>query len=118
MTVIVTTNASGRVRGFLASCMCEIGPGVYTAPRMDKRVRQRVWEVLEEWCLSVTSCTVLMTWPDRQRPGGQAVEVIGLPNAQLHDHYGVYLSRRELPEGSRAEKGPKEGQEPSEEPQF
>ena len=36
MTVVVTRNAPMRYRGFLASCMLEIGAGVYTSPRMNR----------------------------------------------------------------------------------
>ena len=32
MCVIVTRDVPARVRGFLASCMLEIAPGVYTTP--------------------------------------------------------------------------------------
>ena len=49
MTVVVTNNVPNRFRGFLASCMCEIAPGGYTAPRLTKAVRERVWAVLESW---------------------------------------------------------------------
>ena len=49
MTVVVTRNAPERYRGFLASCMLEIAPGVYTSPRMSDGVRERVWEVCLEW---------------------------------------------------------------------
>src|SRR5271166_2557028 len=49
MTVVVTRNVAPRFRGFLASVMLEIAPGVYTAPRMTKAVRERVWAALGEW---------------------------------------------------------------------
>ena len=49
MTVVVTRDVAPRFRGFLASCMLEIGPGVYTAPRMNAGVRERVWAVMQEW---------------------------------------------------------------------
>ncbi|MEO0813153.1 MAG: type I-E CRISPR-associated endoribonuclease Cas2e, partial [Myxococcota bacterium] len=38
MTVIVTRNVPMRFRGFLASCMLEIAPGVYTSPGMNRGV--------------------------------------------------------------------------------
>ena len=49
MTVIVTVNVDARYRGFLASAMLEIAPGVYTAPRMTSGIRERVWDVLADW---------------------------------------------------------------------
>jgi CRISPR-associated endoribonuclease Cas2 subtype I-E len=43
MTVVVTRNVPDRYRGFLASCMLELAPGVYTSPHMNQSVRERVW---------------------------------------------------------------------------
>ena len=45
MTVVVTVNVESRYRGFLASVMLEIAPGVYTGPRMT-----RVCSHYEDWC--------------------------------------------------------------------
>lgn len=101
MTVAVTVNAPGRFRGFLASCMCEIAPGVYTAPRMTAAVRERVWAVLEEWWVEKSEVTVLMTWEDRSLPGGQQVRTLGTPPRELRDHHGVFLAKRSLSESDR-----------------
>ena len=49
MTVVVTRDVEGRYRGFLGSCMLELAPGVYTAPRMTRGIRERVWRVIEAW---------------------------------------------------------------------
>ena len=46
MTVVVTVNVEPRYRGFLASAMLEIAPGVYTGPNMTGGIRDRIWEVL------------------------------------------------------------------------
>lgn len=112
MTVVVTRNVSGRFRGFLASVMCEIAPGVYTAPRMSRGVRDRVWSVLEGWWKLGDDAMIVMTWPDSVLPGGQEVRVLGGPPAyetnepakpskrDLVKHDGVYLARTPL---SRAE---------------
>jgi CRISPR-associated protein Cas2 len=96
MTVVVTRNAQPRVRGFLASCMCEIAPGVYTAPRMTKGVRQRVWAVLNDWFIPADDSAIVITWPDLALPGGQGVATLGLPAKELCDHNGVFLVRRRL----------------------
>ncbi len=96
MTVVVTRNSPARVRGFLASCMCEIGPGVYTAPRMSAGIRERVWRVLEDWFESDRDDAILMTWVDHSRPDGQAVRTLGFPRKELLDHHGVFLARRDL----------------------
>lgn len=95
MTVLVTRNVSGRVRGFLASCACELAPGVYTIPRMTPTVRDQIWDVLVEWTSLETDCSVVMTWPDRAQPSGQCVRVLGAPACELAVVDGVVLVRRE-----------------------
>ena len=94
MTVVVTRDMAPRFRGFLASVMLEIAPGVYTAPRMSAGVRERVWAVLEEWFQVLGGGSIVMTWPDPQEPAGQAVAVLGMPPVKLVDHDGVILSKR------------------------
>lgn len=101
MTVVVTRNSPGRVRGFLASCMCEIAPGVYTAPRMTAGVRGRVWAVLEKWFEAGRDDAILMTWVDDSLPGGQAIHALGSPRQEMHDHHGVFLARSELSAAER-----------------
>ena len=49
MTVVVTVNVEARYRGFLASAMLEIAPGVYTSPQMTNGIRERVWDVVSRW---------------------------------------------------------------------
>lgn len=96
MTIVVTRNSPERFRGFLASCMCEVAPGVYTAPRMAPSVRDRVWDVLTDWFKPVAEHAILMTWPEPSLPGGQALRVLGIPRQELSDHHGVFLARREI----------------------
>ncbi len=97
MTVIVTRDVAPRFRGFLASVMLEIAPGVYTGPRMTRGVRERVWEVLEDWFGHLSSGCVVMTWRDPQSPGGQAIRLLGEAPKTLVDVDGLLLVRRELP---------------------
>lgn len=102
MTIVVTRNVAGRFRGFLASAMCEIAPGVYTAPRMTAGVRERIWSVLEAWYEpDDPERSILMTWPEPSLPGGQEVRTLGVPRHELCNHHGVYLARRELNESIR-----------------
>jgi CRISPR-associated protein Cas2 len=96
MTVVVTRNVPDRTRGFLASCMCEIAPGVYTSPKMTVGVRERVWEVLEEWFSGDPEHGIVMTWGDKSLPGGQAVRTLGTPQVDLTSRDGVFLARRDL----------------------
>lgn len=97
MTIVVTRQVPGRFRGFLASCMCEIAPGVYTAPRMSSGVRERVWTVLEEWWMAYPDGSLLMTWEDHTMVGGQNLRTLGLPRQDLQEHDGVFLARRDKP---------------------
>lgn len=94
MTILVTRNAPERVRGFLTSCMCEIAPGVYTAPRMNPRVRERVWEVVKAWLQGVPDGSAVMSWPDGAEIGGQAILTFGTPRIELREHCGIYLACR------------------------
>lgn len=95
MTVVVTRNASSRMRGFLASCMCEIAPGIYTSPRMNAAVRERVWEVMERWCSHADDMAVVMTWPDHRLPGGQVIRTLGVPRTEVVDVDGIPMARRQ-----------------------
>jgi CRISPR-associated protein Cas2 len=97
MTVVVTRNVSDRVRGFLASSMLELAPGVYSAPRMNPATRSRVWGVLSEWFPAEAGASVVMVWPDSQMPGGQNVQVLGIPPVELVEVDGLILSRRSSP---------------------
>ncbi|MEO5349251.1 MAG: type I-E CRISPR-associated endoribonuclease Cas2e [Magnetococcus sp. YQC-3] len=98
MTVVVTRNVEDRFRGFLASCMLEIAPGVYTAPRMNAAVRKRVWLVMEEWFGQLGGGAIIMVWRDPKISSGQVIQVLGEPPVELVDVDGVTLSRRSLTE--------------------
>ena len=79
MVVVVTRDVADRYRGFLASCMLEIAPGVYTAPRMTAGVRERVWAVLADWFGALGGGSIVMTWRDRKQPCGQGLLALGIP---------------------------------------
>lgn len=96
MTVVVTRNVPDRFRGFLASVMCEVAPGVYTGPGMSHGVRDRVWTVLEKWFEGAPDQAVLMTWPDRSVQGGQRFATLGTPKVELFEQDGVFLVRAAL----------------------
>ena len=97
MTVVVTRDVEPRFRGFLASVMLAIAPGVYTGPRMTSGVRERVWEVLADWFGHLGGGCVVMTWRDVEAPGGQALRLLGEPPKTLVDVDGLLLVKRELP---------------------
>lgn len=112
MTVVVTRNVSDRVRGFLASSMLELAPGVYSGARMSPAVRQRIWQVLADWFPFEKDASVVMVWEDSQRPGGHAVRVLGVPPVDLVDVDGLILARR------RGESNPDRGQGMAAEPEH
>ena len=94
MTVVVTTNVPMKYRGFLASCMLELAPGVYSHPKMSAGIRQRLWNVLEKWYQEqIFDGSVLMIWSDSTQPGGQGIAALGLPQRTIHDCDGILLSR-------------------------
>lgn len=94
MTVVVTRNVSARIRGYLASSMLELGPGTYSAPRISPAVRERIWEVLSAWFPNESEASIVMLWPDKAMPGGQAVRVLGLPPIDLIEVDGLIVSRK------------------------
>lgn len=97
MIVVVTRDVPGRFRGFLASAMLELAPGVYTAPAMNAGVRKRVWEVLQDWFFAAgRQGSIVMTWKDDQSPSGQGLLTLGLPAKDVIAYEGLYLVRQAL----------------------
>lgn len=94
MTVVVTVKAPGRIRGFLASCMLEVAPGVYTAPDMTSAVRERLWNVLADWWEEWPETGIVMTWQASSHPGGQAIRSLGETPCELVATESVSLVRR------------------------
>lgn len=96
MTIVSTRDAAPRIRGFLASCMLEIGPGLYLAPTMSAGVRERVWEVIHDWAESLGEGAIIMAWPDKSAPFGLALRTVGIPPYDLEQVDGMILVRREI----------------------
>lgn len=96
MTVVVTRNVSARVRGFLASAMLELAPGVYSAPRISPSVRERIWAVLVDWFPNELDASVIMLWHDKEMPVGHAVRTLGSPAVELVEADGMILARTAL----------------------
>ena len=91
MTVIVTVNVEARYRGFLASVMLEIAPGVYTSPNMTSGIRERVWDVLSGWYYELYQGSIVMTWRDPSAVSGQQVRTLGEAPKEIVESDGVYL---------------------------
>ena len=94
MTVIVTRDVEPRYRGFLASAMLEIAPGVYVSPDLSTGVRERVWAVLEDWFAFLGNGAVAMIWRDAAVAGGLALRHLGDPPKEIRDADGVLLVKR------------------------
>lgn len=91
MTVVVTVNVEARNRGFLASVMLEIAPGVYTSPRMTSGIRDRIWDVLSKWYYDSGQGAIVMTWSDPEAVGEQRIRLLGEAPKAIVDADGVYL---------------------------
>lgn len=93
MTVVVTRNVSGRMRGFLASTMLEISPGVYSGPRITVAVRERIWSTIVDWFDSEAGASIVMLWLDKQVPCGQQIRHLGLPPIEFVAIDGIVLAK-------------------------
>ncbi|WP_297529617.1 type I-E CRISPR-associated endoribonuclease Cas2e [Thiohalobacter sp.] len=96
MTVVVTRNVSPRIRGFLASTMLEMAPGVYSSPRQSPAVRERIWKVLEEWFTGEQEASIVMVWREPRMPGEQAVKTLGLPPVALVEVDGLIVTHHQM----------------------
>lgn len=94
MTVVVTRDVEARYRGFLASAMLEIAPGVYVSPDLSTGVRERVWKVLASWFATLGNGAVAMIWRDKAKAGGLALRHLGDPPKEIWDADGVLLVKR------------------------
>lgn len=101
-TILVTTNVRERFRGFLASCACEIAPGIYVGFNMNAGVRERVWAVLESWWQLGDAASVVMVWPEADAPGGMRVKTMGAPAVELVEIDDLVLTRRDADAEQRA----------------
>lgn len=91
MTVVVTVNVEGRYRGFLASTMLEIAPGVYTSPSLTTGIRERIWDVLTRWHFELGNGTIVMTWRDPTATAEQRILTLGEPPREIVDADGIHL---------------------------
>ena len=94
MAMIVTRNVENRYRGFLASIMLEVAPGVYVAPDLSAGVRTRVWDVLTDWWETLRTGSIVLIWRDTQAVGNLRIETLGEPPKEIVDADGVLLVKR------------------------
>ena len=98
MTVIVTRNVEARYRGFLASAMLEVAPGVYVSPDLSKGVRERIWAVLAKWHAHLENGAMVLIFADSAATGGLRLDHLGDPPKEVWDADGVLLVRHNAPE--------------------
>jgi CRISPR-associated protein Cas2 len=94
LTVIVTRDVTERFRGFLASSMLEVAPALYVSPRMNPRVRERIWSVLAEWHRADCAGGIVMVWRDPAKTGGVGIAHLGTPPRELVEIDGMWITRR------------------------
>ena len=96
MVVVITRDVEPRYRGFLASAMLELAPGVYAQPRMSAGVRTRIWTVLSDWHASLRRGAIVMTWAESAANGGLGLATLGEPAKEIIAHDAMLLVRRPL----------------------
>ena len=94
MTVVITRDVAERYRGFLASIMPEVAPGVYVSAELSAGVRERLWKVLTDWWSALPGESIVLLWKDSSAPGKLGVISLGLPPRDLVDLDGSLLVRR------------------------
>lgn len=94
MTVVVTRDVPDRYRGFLASVMPEVAPGVYVSPDLSRAVRERVWSVLTDWWGVMPGGSVVIAWRDTASAGQLGLAMLGAPPVELADLNGVLVVRK------------------------
>ena len=94
MTVVVVRDVADRYRGFLASVMPEVAPGVFVSPDLSRGIRERLWAVLSKWWDGAPGGSVVLTWRDDNAAGRLGLLTLGLPRRELVDLDGALLVRR------------------------
>ena len=92
LTVLITRDVEDRYRGFLASVMLELAPGVYASPALSARARDRIWAVLSDWHRQLGNGSLVLVYADRQADGGLAVRHLGAPPRSVVRRDGVLLT--------------------------
>ncbi len=94
MTLVVTRDVADRYRGFLASTMPEIGPGIFVSPELSRGVRERLWRVMSDWWAEMPGGSITLAWKDDAAPGRLGILSLGLPPRSLIDLDGALLVYR------------------------
>jgi CRISPR-associated protein Cas2 len=93
LTVLITRDVEDRYRGFLASAMLELAPGVYASPNLSAKAREKVWSVVADWHGQLKRGSIVLFYPDRQADGGLSVRHLGTPPREAIKLDGVVLTK-------------------------
>ncbi|MFT7721624.1 MAG: type I-E CRISPR-associated endoribonuclease Cas2e [Roseateles sp.] len=77
LTVLITRDVEDRYRGFLASALLELSPGVYASPHLGAKAREQIWKVVSDWHAQLQRGSLTLLYPDRQADGGLHVRQLG-----------------------------------------
>ena len=102
LVTIVIRDMANRYHGFLSSLMLEVAPNVFIAPKMNPRVRERVWSVLSDWYAYEPQGSAVMVWRDNNATGGVGISSLGIPPRELVELDGMWIVRRRSSESSKA----------------
>ena len=94
MTVVITRDVEARYRGFLASALLEVSPGVYVSPDLSRAVRERIWAVVSGWHNGLNRGAIVIIWRDLSVSGGLALRHLGDPPKEICDADGILLVKR------------------------
>ena len=97
LTVLITRDVEDRYRGFLASAMLEVAPGVYASANLSARAREKVWGILADWHTNLGRGAISLIYSDRQADGGLTVRSLGSPPRRPVRLDGVMLMIRQNP---------------------
>ena len=94
LTVLITRDVEDRYRGFLASALLELAPGVYASPYLGAKSREQIWKVVSDWHAQLQRGSLTLIYPDRQSDGGLNVRHLGTPPRHPIRIEGVLLTRQ------------------------
>ena len=94
MAIVVTRNVETRYRGFLTSLMLEVTADVYIEPDMSPSVRNRIWNVLSDWWMTLGNGSIVLVWRDKSAVSSLRIEILGDSPKEIVDADGVLRVKR------------------------
>lgn len=93
LTILITRDVEDRYRGFLASAMLELAPGVYASPNLSAKARDKIWKVVSDWHAELQRGSLVHFYPDKHADGGLSVRHLGTPPREAVRLDGVMLTK-------------------------